>query len=301
MEFRLGSFIKNMQDGFVRDLAGEFDQGLANVGRSIEDNTGLRIHSAGKALRDPNTYHEFRGLWNKSTQVDPNDNSMAAWTLSIAAPIVNKTFAYGSWFLVDKPQEILELGSIFTGLYEFKTHYFSSVSLGYEEAQKTNTEGSYLFLTLVDWQVFAFTMLAPCAKGSVGGSRLVHLTTEEAGAGIEASGGKLIGNNYVGPLSNANSSGLGVTLRTGMSPGSYQVAVPIPAQAAGAFSKPIPIGPISLWQRMTGQQFTANGVLNLQTGQFSRLGVNWNQVGVYGLDAVIDALIAGNVYSDARK
>jgi len=60
----------------------------------------------------------------------------------------------------------------------------------------------------------------------------------------------------------------------------------------GAFGKPVPIGPVTLIQRLSGQQYTANGVLDLSTGQFVRTGVNWTQVGWYGVDTAIDSILA---------
>ena len=114
--------------------------------------------------------------------------------------------------------------------------------------------------------------------------RLVHLTNAEAGASINSSG-KLIGNIYAGPLSNAEASGLGVTLRTGLSPSTYEVAVPISKAAQGAFSTVKPIGPISGAQWLTGQQYAARGILDLSTGAFVRQGVNWNQAMIYSIDA----------------
>ena len=142
---------------------------------------------------------------------------------------------------------------------------------------------------------------APAAASAVSSApahvgRLVHLTNAEAGAGINSSG-TLVGNNYAGPLSNAGSSGLGVTWRTGLSPSAYEVAVPIPRAAQGAFSPVRPIGPISGWQYVTGQQYTARGVLDLSTGAFTRQGVNWNQVLIYTFDAGFDAtVVGGSIY-----
>ena len=56
------------------------------------------------------------------------------------------------------------------------------------------------------------------------------------------------------------------------------------SEAQSVFSKPTPIGLFTTWQRVTGQQFTPNRVLNINTGAFIRNGVNWNQIGWYGLD-----------------
>jgi len=104
-----------------------------------------------------------------------------------------------------------------------------------------------------------------------------------------------VGGIYAGPMSNAEATGLGVTLRTGMLPGSYQAAVPIPEAAQSAFTKPAPIGILTGIQRLQGTQYTANGILDLATGQFTRTGVNWNQAAIYATDVVLDATIAGRL------
>ncbi len=115
---------------------------------------------------------------------------------------------------------------------------------------------------------------------------LVQLTDSAGGAGINSSG-TLIGEGgiYAGPLENAGESGFGVTWSTGLSPSSYEAAVPIPASAEGAFSSVSPIGPISGWQALTGQAYTQAGVLNLGTGVFTQTGINLGQAAIYGLDA----------------
>jgi hypothetical protein len=69
--------------------------------------------------------------------------------------------------------------------------------------------------------------------------------------------------------------------------------------AAGnaALSKVVPIGPMTTWQRITGLQFTARGVMDLNSGAFERSGVNWNQIGMYGMDAAITGgAIGGGIY-----
>jgi hypothetical protein len=46
-----------------------------------------------------------------------------------------------------------------------------------------------------------------------------------------------------------------------------------------------------------GTQFTARGVLNLATGAFTRTGLNWTQLGWYGIDIGLDAVgIATGLY-----
>jgi RHS repeat-associated protein len=123
---------------------------------------------------------------------------------------------------------------------------------------------------------------------------LVHLTTGQNAAGINATT-TLIGNTYAGPLSNAQASGIGITVRTGLSPSTYQAAVRIPDIARPAFTPVRPVGPLTTWQYMTGQHYTANGVLNLSTGAFTRLGVNTNQVLIYSVDVLLDITVATSV------
>jgi hypothetical protein len=54
--------------------------------------------------------------------------------------------------------------------------------------------------------------------------------------------------------------------------------------------------PITSWQAMTGQAYTANGTLTLTSGAFSRVGANLGQAIFYGLDAgVSGARIAGSI------
>ncbi len=128
------------------------------------------------------------------------------------------------------------------------------------------------------------------------GGNLVHMSTKADD--ILASGKLgLPSNNYAGPASNAGRSGWSLTSRTGLSPSGSYGAVPIPAAGEAAFSKVVPIGPMTAWQRLTGQQYTARGVMDLSTGAFSRTGVNWNQVGIYGTDAAITGgAIGGGIY-----
>jgi RHS repeat-associated protein len=117
----------------------------------------------------------------------------------------------------------------------------------------------------------------PQAVGNLG--RLVHLTEGEAGAAINESG-MLVGRRgiYVGPLANAEASGAKVTLRTGLSPRNYTTAVPIPANATGAFARPIPMGPLTGLQGRAGTAFTPYGSLNLSSGIFTATGANLRQL-----------------------
>jgi hypothetical protein len=86
-------------------------------------------------------------------------------------------------------------------------------------------------------------------------------------------------------------------LRTGPSPGQAGAAVGIPGAATGAFSRAIPIGPITLWQRLTGAQFTAAGSIDMASGAFTRAGMNWNQVGIYAFDASVTTTVGAGLYS----
>lgn len=138
----------------------------------------------------------------------------------------------------------------------------------------------------------------PTGTGVPGASgRLVHMTTPEAASLIKGGNPKvIIGNNYAGPASNASRTGWSLTARTGLSPTQTHVPMHIPATGEAAFSQVRPIGIATGWQRLTGQQYTARGILNLETGVFTRTGVNWNQVGFYAVDIVIDGVVVGTAY-----
>ena len=86
---------------------------------------------------------------------------------------------------------------------------------------------------------------------------------------------------------------MGITARTGLLPSQAGAAVQIPSAATGAFSRPIPMGPMTLWQRLTGQQFTAAGSIDMATGAFTRTAANWNQVGIYAFDASVTGTAVG--------
>jgi hypothetical protein len=47
------------------------------------------------------------------------------------------------------------------------------------------------------------------------------------------------------------------------------------------------------WQTWGGTSYTAAGFLDLETGTFIRTGVNWNQVGIYSVDAISTSAVAG--------
>jgi RHS repeat-associated protein len=178
------------------------------------------------------------------------------------------------------------------GIYNTVANSVVPGQASWNNAQANYNAGNYGYAALNTVSMVSEQVLFVLTLGASSGttttinnsSRLVHLTDSASGAEINASQ-VLRGNNYAGPLANANASGAGVTLRTGMS--GFDAAVPIPAAAEGAFSQVTPIGPITLWQRVMGQQYTANGVLDLTTGVFMRAGVNWNQAAIYGIDATI--------------
>lgn len=119
-----------------------------------------------------------------------------------------------------------------------------------------------------------------------GATELVHLT-DSVSAGLIRDSGKLIGNSYAGPASNATQSTLVKVLRTGISPNKTTEAITISGEATKAFSKVVPTGPLTGLQRMLGHQYTAKGTLDLTTGAFTRTGVNWNQVGFHSADFAI--------------
>jgi RHS repeat-associated protein len=117
------------------------------------------------------------------------------------------------------------------------------------------------------------------------GTELVHLTTPEAATAIESSQ-TLSGSSgiYAGPASNAATSGIGVTLRTGLRPGTY-ASVPIPPAAVTSFVRPTPIGLVTSLQFLTGQVHTAPGAINMATGAFTAAGTTLNHGLFYAVDA----------------
>jgi hypothetical protein len=127
------------------------------------------------------------------------------------------------------------------------------------------------------------------------GSRLVHMT--EAGEAIRSSGRLgLPGDLYAGPASNAELSGWALTSRTGLSPGGTFEPIFIPEAAEAAFSRPIPVGIATGWQRFTGQQYAARGFIDLSTGEFTRTGINRTQALWYTVDVIVDGVAVGVVY-----
>lgn len=96
-------------------------------------------------------------------------------------------------------------------------------------------------------------------------------------------------NVYAGPASNAGRSGWSLTARTGLNPSGVYKPVFILKTGEAAFSQVKPVGVFTSWQRLTGQQYTARGIIDLSTGVFIRTGINWNQALIYGCDAAVTA------------
>jgi RHS repeat-associated protein len=129
--------------------------------------------------------------------------------------------------------------------------------------------------------------IAPRVVNFRNGDNLVHMS-QHADEIIKSGKLGLPGDIFAGPASNARLSGWPLAGKTGLPPsGSYE-PVFIPKVAEGNFSKVIPIGPYTGWQRFMGHQYTARGTLDLNTGNFARTGVNWSQVKNYGADVIID-------------
>jgi hypothetical protein len=133
-------------------------------------------------------------------------------------------------------------------------------------------------------------VIANTMRGGAEANAYVHLTTAEAKTAIEATAtlGKGTGTVYAGPASLANQGSILRTVRTGLTPGTSGAVVAVP-NAAGQFLRvPMPIGPITGWQRLFGTVYTAGaGSINLSTGLFTRTGIGWNQVKLLTIDGAI--------------
>jgi RHS repeat-associated protein len=120
------------------------------------------------------------------------------------------------------------------------------------------------------------------------GGKYVHMTNPESFAGIQGERALISrGGIYAGPRTNAQTSGLELSLRTGLSPSS-DVPVLIPKAAEGAFFQPLPIGPVTTWQRAMGHVYTPAGILDLNTGVFTRTGLPLTQIKWYLTDILFD-------------
>lgn len=136
---------------------------------------------------------------------------------------------------------------------------------------------------------------------------LIHLTDPAGQAGIEASG-VLRGSQgiYALPSSAAGEDAALRFFRTLLPLARTRQVVPIPGNAAGLFSRPVPVGQVSLYQRLMGVYRAPAGSINLLTGEFTASGnVLANITGQfwpYGVDAVIwaGAGVAGSMVSPAR-
>lgn len=137
------------------------------------------------------------------------------------------------------------------------------------------------------------TKAAVSVPRTTSGPRLVHMS--EASGAIRGSGRLgLPSDLYAGPAANAKLSGWPLTARTGLSPGGNFKPIFIPQAAEGAFARPVPVGIVTGWQRVTGQQYAARGIIDLGTGQFTRTGVNRTQALWYTIDVgILDPLMVG--------
>jgi hypothetical protein len=132
-------------------------------------------------------------------------------------------------------------------------------------------------------------------QASSSGPRLVHMTP--ARNAIEQSG-KLgrPSDLYAGPASNANLSGWRLTGKTGLDAGKHYEPIYIPSAAESVFTRPIPVGPFTAWQRAMGTQYAPRGVIDLGTGAFTRTGINQTQALWYTIDAGITTTAASGGY-----
>ena len=109
--------------------------------------------------------------------------------------------------------------------------------------------------------------------GSGGRPGLTHLTSMEGEAGITAQ--KMLHGRqgiYAIPSSTLGESTAMRVARTLLRAADTARAVGIPETAAGAFSRPVPIGPLSLYQRLMGVHRAPAGAVNLATGGFEAGG-----------------------------
>ncbi|MFD1322658.1 SpvB/TcaC N-terminal domain-containing protein [Micromonospora sonneratiae] len=126
----------------------------------------------------------------------------------------------------------------------------------------------------------AFCKAPTVASAASGTEAFVHLTSPAAAAAINTTQtlGKGGGTIYVGSTSLATASKTTVALKTGLTGEKAAEAVKVPASAAQALRTPVPIGPGTLWQRLSGTQFSKGaGSINLSTGAFTQTGVAWTQ------------------------
>lgn len=121
---------------------------------------------------------------------------------------------------------------------------------------------------------------------SASGVKLVHMTT--SAEAIKHSGKLgLPSDLYAGPASNAQATGWNLTIRTGLSPTHNYTPIWIPPGANSSFVKPIPVGPVTTWQFITGQQYGPRKIVHLATGEVSATGINRTQAIWYAVDLSI--------------
>jgi RHS repeat-associated protein len=138
----------------------------------------------------------------------------------------------------------------------------------------------------------------------VANSNLVHLARPSNASALNAAGAVFNGPSgvYAGPACNASvTAGVGVTFRTGLSPFGQWSPVPIPAGASGAFFRPLPMGPLTAWQNITGQVHTGAGLLDMTTGAFTSTGTLWHHVPFYAADAAVTTGLAAGVPPLAKE
>jgi len=85
-----------------------------------------------------------------------------------------------------------------------------------------------------------------------------------------------------------------LTRRTGLSATGNFEPIFIPEAAEAAFRRPIPVGIGTAWQRLTGQQYAARGVIDLATGEFTRTGINRTQALWHTVDVGANIAIGGS-------
>lgn len=125
---------------------------------------------------------------------------------------------------------------------------------------------------------------------------LAHLTNNVSGAAITGSG-QIIGRGgiYASTLDTAARTGVSYTARTGLAQAQATVGFRIPAASLGAFTRPIPIGLFTGWQRWAGTYYTAPGTINFLTGEFTASGAfGTTQATWYAVDTVINAVLLGS-------
>lgn len=140
----------------------------------------------------------------------------------------------------------------------------------------------------------------PAALGTRGANPdLVHFTSSEAQAGILATSesgqviGQLRGRAGIWALSDdaLQQAPWQRAARATMSVDTAQAAVPIPAQAAGQFSRALPVGPVSGWQYAMGVYRAPAGSISMASGEFTAGGAILPNIrGLifpYGADAAI--------------